>query len=71
MSNDDPTPTSVAVRRGSRVVPVTSAEASEDHSRVPWFEGSVDTWEPQPAAPPPVPRRSAGTARQGATARRR
>jgi len=55
MSNDDPTPTSVGVRRGSRVVPVQSVEESEEQSRIPWFEGSVDTWEPQISAPPPMP----------------
>ena len=64
MSNDKPTPTSVAVRRGSRVVPVQSDEESEDHSRIPWFEGSVDTWEPRISAPPPVPA-AAGPALRG------
>lgn len=57
MSKDQPTPTAVGHR--SKLV---KPEAADEHS-IPWFEGSVDTWEPARPGPPPVP--SAGPPLRG------
>ncbi|HEX4462148.1 MAG TPA: serine/threonine-protein kinase, partial [Polyangia bacterium] len=53
MSHDDPV---TAVGRLPRAKAATATTA-DDADNVPWFEGSVDTWENQrpPGSPPPTP----------------
>ncbi len=61
MSNDKSTPTTVAHLRNAQAgkadPPLGSArnDDASDDSSVPWFEGSVDTWESQRRGPPPTP----------------
>ena len=50
MSNDKSVPTAVGRLRNAKA----NDDASDDNL-VPWFEGSVDTWESQRSGPPPTP----------------
>jgi serine/threonine-protein kinase len=54
MSNDEVSPT-INFRGPSRVIELSHADLEEANEGVPWFDGSVDTWDEPKGGPPPIP----------------